>query len=155
MIFHLNQHLVRVTDIERSFTENDNYTCPSLEIYYINIDTQQSLTKILTPLSPYWNFFLKNEKSSNLKLGQLNPQSTSITTLFIQPETFKMGNCSSFRIVFPLQNSSRPPNVEYRDEYPICLRITSCWKKLQPFDGDQPPHLVCRINLFRHHRLQN
>ena len=41
MIFHLNQHLVRITDIKRSFTETDNYTSPSLEIYYVNIDTQQ------------------------------------------------------------------------------------------------------------------
>ena len=56
-----------------------------------------------------------------------------------------MGNCFSFRIVFPLQNSSRPPVVEYRDECPICLRITSCWKKLHPSDGDQPPILFALI----------
>ena len=55
MIFHLNQHLVRITDIKRSFIETDNYTSPSLVIYYVNIDTQQSLTKTLTPLSPHWN----------------------------------------------------------------------------------------------------
>ena len=69
-----------------------------------------------------------------------------------------MGNCFSFRIVFPLQNSSRPPVVEYRDECPICLRITSCWKKLHPSDGDQPPHLVCtdcRTNLFKHSSQPN
>ena len=73
MIFHLNQHLVRITDIKRSFTETDNYTFPSLEIYYVNIDNQQSLTKTLTPLSPNWNVFLKIEKSLLLKLDQLNP----------------------------------------------------------------------------------
>ena len=73
MIFHLNQHLVRITDIKRSFTETDNYTSPSLEIYYVNIDTQQNLMKTLTPLSPHWNFFLKIEKSLVLKLGQSNP----------------------------------------------------------------------------------
>ena len=69
-----------------------------------------------------------------------------------------MGNCLSFRIVFPLQNSSRPPIVEYRDECPICLRITSCWKKLHPSDGDQPPHLVCtdcRTNLLKHSSQPN
>ena len=69
-----------------------------------------------------------------------------------------MGNCLSFRIVFPLQNSSRPPIVENRDECPIGLKITSCWKKLHPSDGDQPPHLVCtdcRINLFRHSSQPN
>ena len=74
MIFHFNQHLVRITDIKRSFTETDNYTSPSLEIYYVNIDTQQSLTKTLTPLSLHWIFFLKTEKSLLLKLDQLNPQ---------------------------------------------------------------------------------
>ena len=73
MIFHLNQHLVRITDIKRSFIETDNYTSPSLIIHYVNIDTQQSLTKIVTPLSPHWNFFLKIEKSLLLKLDQLNP----------------------------------------------------------------------------------
>ena len=73
MIFHLNQHLVRITDIKRSFIETDNYTSPSLEIYYVNIDTQQNLIKTLTPLSPHWNFFLKIEKSLVLKLGQSNP----------------------------------------------------------------------------------
>ena len=69
-----------------------------------------------------------------------------------------MGNCLSFRIVFPLQNSSRPPIVEYRDECPICLGITSCWKKLHPSDGDQPPHLVCtdcRTNLLKHSSQPN
>ena len=73
MIFHLNQHLVRITDIKRFFTETDNYTSPFLEIYYVNIDTQQGLTKTQTPLSPHWNFFLKIEKSLLLKLDQLNP----------------------------------------------------------------------------------
>ena len=73
MIFHLNQHLVRTNDIKRSFIETDNYTSPSLEIYYVNIDTQQSLTKTQTPLSPHWNFFLKIKKSLLLKLDQLNP----------------------------------------------------------------------------------
>ena len=69
-----------------------------------------------------------------------------------------MGNCLSFRIVFPLQNSSRPPIVEYCDECLICLRITSCWKKLHPSDGDQPPHLVCtdcRTNLLKHSSQPN
>ena len=60
MIFHLNQHLVRITDIKRSFTETDNYTSPSLIIYYVNIDTQQSLTKTLTPLSPPLEFLFEN-----------------------------------------------------------------------------------------------
>ena len=73
MIFYLNQHLVRITDIKRSFIETDNYTSPSLIISYVNIDTQQSLTKTLSPLSPHWNFFLKIEKSLLLKLDQLNP----------------------------------------------------------------------------------
>ena len=71
MIFHLNQHLVRITDIKRSFTEDDNYTSPSLEIHYINIDTQQNLIEILTPLSPNWNFFLKIEETLKFKLSQL------------------------------------------------------------------------------------
>ena len=57
MIFHLNQHLVRITDIKRSFVETDNYTSPSLDIYYINIDTREKLIKTLTPLSPHWKFF--------------------------------------------------------------------------------------------------
>ena len=72
MTFHLNQYLVRITDIKRSFIETDNYTSPSLEIYYVNIDTQQSLTKRLTALSTHWNFFLEIEKSILLKLDQLN-----------------------------------------------------------------------------------
>ena len=63
MIFHLNQNLVRITNIKRSFTETDNYTSPSLEIHYINIDTQENLIEILTPLSPHWNLFSKIEKS--------------------------------------------------------------------------------------------
>ena len=70
MIFYLNQHLVRITDIKRSFIESDNYTSPSIEIYYINIDTQENLIKTLTPLSPHWNFFSKIEKSHKLKLRQ-------------------------------------------------------------------------------------
>ena len=37
MIIHLDQHLVRKTDIERSSAETDNHISPSLEIYYINI----------------------------------------------------------------------------------------------------------------------
>ena len=53
MIFHLNQHLVRITDIKRSFVETGNYTSPSLDIYYINIDTQEKIIKTLTPLSPH------------------------------------------------------------------------------------------------------
>ena len=73
MFFHLNQHLVRITDMKRYFLENDNYTSLSLEIHYINMDKQQNLTKVLTPLSPHWNFFLKFEKSLKLKLSQLNP----------------------------------------------------------------------------------
>ena len=72
MIFHLNQHLVRTIDIKRSFTETDNYTSPSLEIHYLNFDTQENLIKILTPLSPHWNFFLKIEKSHKIKLSQIN-----------------------------------------------------------------------------------
>ena len=53
MIFHLNQHLVRITDIKRSFVERDNYSSPFLDIYYINFDTQEKLIKTLTPLSPH------------------------------------------------------------------------------------------------------
>ena len=53
MIFHFNQHLVRTTDIKCSLIESDHYTSPSLEILYINIDTQQNLIKILTALSPH------------------------------------------------------------------------------------------------------
>ena len=83
MIFHLNQHLVRITDIKRSITETDNYTSPSLEIYYVNIDTQQNLMKTLTPLSPHWNFFLKIEKSLVLKLGQSNlPNNLNNETIY-------------------------------------------------------------------------
>ena len=166
MIFHLNQLLVRITDIKRSFTETDDYTSPSLEIHYINVDTQENLIEILTPLSPYWNFFSKIETSLKLKLSQITPQPTSTTKLFTLPVISEMGNCFSFKIVFPLQNSSRPPIVEYRDECPNCLKITSCWKKGHPLtptetNGGTPqrrptPHLVCRdcrINLF-HHSLQ-
>ena len=40
-MFHLNQHLVRITDIKLSITENDNFISRSLEIHYINSDTQQ------------------------------------------------------------------------------------------------------------------
>ena len=53
MIFHLNQHLVRIPEIKRSFEETDNYTSPSLDMYYISIDTQEKLIKTLTPLSPH------------------------------------------------------------------------------------------------------
>ena len=66
MIFHLNQHLVRITNIKLSFVETDNYISPSLENYYINIDTQEKLIKTLTPLPPHWIFFLKIEKSLQL-----------------------------------------------------------------------------------------
>ena len=45
----------RITDIKRSFTENDNYTSPSLEIHYINIDTQQNSYSSFTPLEFYKN----------------------------------------------------------------------------------------------------
>ena len=86
MIFHLNQHLVRITDIKRSFTETDNYSSPSLEVYYVNIDTQQSLTKTLTPLSPHWNFFLKIEKA--LKLDQLNPPNNFINETIYHSRDF-------------------------------------------------------------------
>ena len=86
MIFHLNQHLVRITDIKRSSTETDNYTSPSLEVYYVNIDTQKSLTKTLTPLSPHWNFFLKIEKS--LKLDQLNPPNNFNNETFYHTRDF-------------------------------------------------------------------
>ena len=51
MVFHLNQHLVRITDIKRSFTETDFYVSPSLEIRYFNIDNPQNLTK-----SAYFSF---------------------------------------------------------------------------------------------------
>ena len=153
MIFHLNKLLVRITDIKRSFVETNNYTSFSLDIYYINIETQEKLIKTLNPLSPHWNFFLKVEKSLYLKLSELNPPANIDNETIYPTGDFKMENCLSLRIVFPLQNSSRPPVVEYRDECPICLRITSCWKKLHHSDGDKPSHLVCtdcRFNLFRH-----
>ena len=152
MIFHLNQHLVRITDIKRSFVETDKYTSPSLDIHYINIDTQEKLIKTLTPLSPYWNFFLKIEKSLQLKLSEINPPANIDNETIYPTRDFLNGN------LFILQNSFcpaeliTPPIVEYRDECLICLKITSCWKKLHPSEGDQPPHLVCtgcRINLFR------
>ena len=87
MIFHLNQNLVRITNIKRSFTETDNYTSPSLEIHYINIDTQENLIKILTPLSPHWNLFSKIEKSLELKFSQINPP-TSINNETIYPTSY-------------------------------------------------------------------
>ena len=90
MIFRLNRHLVRITDIERSFVETDNYLSPSPEYFYINIDTQENLIKTLTPLSPHWNFFLKIEKSLPLILSEINPQPTSETKKFILPPIFKM-----------------------------------------------------------------
>ena len=71
MIFHLNQHLVRITDIKRSFIETDNYTSPSLLIYYVNIDTQQSLTKILTPLSPHFEFLFENRKIALIEIRSI------------------------------------------------------------------------------------
>ena len=73
MIFHLNQHLVRITDIKRSFTETDFYISLSLEIRYFNIDNPQNLTKTPTSLSPHWNFFLENEKFVKVKIESTMP----------------------------------------------------------------------------------
>ena len=56
MLFHLYQYLSRITDINRSFTENDEYTSPLLEFHYNNIETKQNLIKTLTPLSPHGIF---------------------------------------------------------------------------------------------------
>ena len=100
----MNKHLVRITVIKRSFTENDHYTSPSLEIHYINIDTQQNLIKMLTPLSPHWNFFLKTEESLKLKLSHLNPAASFNDDTV----TSKMGNCFSFELVFPYRIHHAP-----------------------------------------------
>ena len=145
MIFHLNRHLVRITDIKRSITKNDNYTSPSLDTPYKTLTRNKTWSRSSALVHPIGNFFIKIKKCLKLKLSQLNPQPTSTTTIFTLLVTSKMGNCFPFKLVFPLLNSPRPPIVEYRDECPICLKITSCWKKLHPSDGDQPPFSLPRL----------